>query len=351
VHRVWPHRIPWLAVALLPFAFLTCLASNPKGSIHYLQSAIARWGLIPALRRFYLDAAFLALRPDLIHFEFGSLAVGRTYLKELLDCRIVPSFRGYDMSYSGLEDPDYYKEVWQDADAIHLLGEDLWKRAQERGCPDSMPHALIPPSVPLDHLQPDPAKAIEAAGTPDRPLRVLSVGRLTWVKGYEYALQSIKLLKEQGIACEYRIVGDGDLLEGVSFARHQMGLENIVDLLGSQPWQEVTKNMQWADVFLQTSVQEGFCNAVIEAQAMKLPVVCSDAGGLPENIENDVTGFVVPRRNPRALADKLRLLANDPELRGRMGKAGRERVGQHFQLPMQIERFDQFYQDLFTHAR
>jgi colanic acid/amylovoran biosynthesis glycosyltransferase len=214
-----------------------------------------------------------------------------------------------------------------------------------------MPHALIPPSVRLDHLQPDPAKVMEAAGTLERPLRVLSVGRLTWVKGYEYGLQAIKLLKEQGIACEYRIVGDGDLLEGVSFARHQLELESIVQLLGPQPWGEVKNAMQWADVFLQASVQEGFCNAVIEAQAMKLPVVCSDAGGLPENVEHGVTGFVVPRRNPQALADKLRLLANDPELRDSMGKAGRERVELHFQLPTQIERFDQFYQNLFTHAR
>ena len=84
-------------------------------------------------------------------------------------------------------------------------------------------------------------------------------------------------------------------------------------------------------------IEEGFCNAVIEAQAMELPVVTSDAGGLPENVEDGVTGFVVPRRNPAALADKLALLARDPALRRRLGCAGRARATARFDLDRQAE--------------
>jgi colanic acid/amylovoran biosynthesis glycosyltransferase len=106
--------------------------------------------------------------------------------------------------------------------------------------------------------------------------------------------------------------------------------------------------MEWADIFLHSAVSEGFCNAVLEAQSMSLPVVCSDADGLAENVEDGLTGFVVPRRDPQSLANKLALLARDPELRQRMGKAGRERVEKHFQLPMQIEQYEQFYQMILT---
>ena len=76
---------------------------------------------------------------------------------------------------------------------------------------------------------------------------------------------------------------------------------------------------------------------------MCLPVVCSDAGGLPENVQDDVTGFVVPRRDPSGLATRLAQLAHDPELRERMGQAGRQRVLQHFQLRDQITAFENLY--------
>lgn len=65
--------------------------------------------------------------------------------------------------------------------------------------------------------------------------------------------------------------------------------------------------------------------------------------GLPENVENGVSGFVVPRRDPFATAQKLSLLVKSPELRMQMGKAGRERVLTQFQLKDQITRFENFY--------
>ena len=103
-------------------------------------------------------------------------------------------------------------------------------------------------------------------------------------------------------------------------------------------------------MFLHAAVSEGFCNAVLEAQAMKLPVVCSDADGLPENVADGETGFVVPRRDPQALAQKLALLANNPALRQRMGEAGRRRVLKHFQIGEQIGRFSRFYEETLAKA-
>jgi colanic acid/amylovoran biosynthesis glycosyltransferase len=101
--------------------------------------------------------------------------------------------------------------------------------------------------------------------------------------------------------------------------------------------------MQSADVLLHAAVSEGFCNAVVEAQAMELPVVCTDADGLRENVADGETGFVVERRNPAALAGKVEKLAQDPQLRRRMGEAGRRRVTSRFQLRDQIDRFERFY--------
>jgi colanic acid/amylovoran biosynthesis glycosyltransferase len=259
---------------------------------------------------------------------------------------VIASFRGYDLNLSGLEQRGYFHEVWEQADALHLLGEGLWQTAQRRGCPPTMPHVLIPPAIDANFF--DPGRRARAEASPDRPLRILSVGRLTWEKGYEYAVQAIRLLADQGVRSELRIIGDGVMLESLAFARRQLGVENSVQFLGGLPRAKVREEMLAADVFLHASVSEGFGNAVIEAQAMELPVVCSNAGGLPENISDGETGFVAPRRDSQALAGKLAVLARDPALRQRMGQAGRKRVLERFQLAGQIQAFDRLYRGVLS---
>jgi colanic acid/amylovoran biosynthesis glycosyltransferase len=345
VHRGWPARPRGLALVLAPLAMAYAWASSPAQTMRYLRLG-GREGGGRVLSQFYLDATVVALRPDLVHFEFGPLAAGNMHLRRWLGCRVVTSFRGYDLNYAGLEDPHYYDDVWRYADALHLLGEDLWRRAQRRGCPASKPHHLIPPAIDLAFFDPGARQHRDITGTAARPLRILSVGRLEWKKGYEYALQAVQQLVRQGIACEYRILGDGNFLEAVAFARHQLGLDRQVHLLGGLPRVQVRDEMLRADVFLHAAVSEGFCNAVLEAQAMKLPVVTSDADGLAENVAHGESGYVEPRRQPQALVGPLVALAGDPELRERLGDQGRRRVSSRFRLDDQVRAFDAFYRQV-----
>jgi len=343
VHKIWPLLPRCLALILLPAALLRCIAFSPQTTIRYLRQGWKFFGM-RVFWQFYQDAEIILLKPNLLHFEFGAPAVGRMYLKDLLGCKIVVSFRGYDLNFTGLDNPAFFEPVWRQADALHLLGKDLWRRAQVRGCPANKAHTLISPAIDSNFFQTVTGERDgDSLGSAQNPLRILSVGRLDWRKGYEYDLQAVKLLVDKGIHCRYRILGDGDYLEAVAFARHQLGLDEMVELLGAQPPQEVRRQMEWADVFLHLAVSEGFCNVLLEAQAMELPVVCSDAGGLPENVAGGESGFIVPRRDPQAAAIKLRLLAEDPELRQQVGQNGRERVLQHFRLEDQISAFEAFY--------
>lgn len=341
----WPAQPRWLVVLLFPWVLVKTLGSNFRGACRYLAAGWRRLGL-GVWKHFYLDAPIISLRPDIVHFEFGALAVGRLHLKELLGCRLAISFRGYDLNFVGLEDPAYYQEVWDQADAVHLLGQDLWRRAQRRGCPSTKLHRLIPPAIDADFFTPGERPALENIGAHDRPLRILGVGRLEWKKGYEFALQAVRMVIAAGIPCEYRIIGGGQYLGPLAFLRHLLGLAREVHFLGPLTREEIKRQLQWADVFLHASVSEGFGNAVLEAQAMQVPVVTSDADGLPENVAHEVSGFVVPRRNARALAEKLMFLARDPALRRQMGQAGRQRVLTHFQLSEQIRAFDDFYKQV-----
>lgn len=343
VHRTWPDRPRWMAAALVPAALLRCLAYRPRLTWRYLAKGWRRFG--PGiLRHLYLDAELVRLAPALVHFEFGALAVGRTHLRDLLGCRILISFRGYDLNFAGADDPDYYDEVWRAADALHLLGEHLWRVALRRGCPPEKRHELIPPAIDTEFFR--PADATAATARAEGPLRILSVGRLEWKKGYEDAMLAVRRLLDRGVACTHRIAGAGDYGEALAFARHQLGLEGVVEFVGALPASAVRDEMGQADVFLHAAVSEGFCNAVVEAQAMGVPVVCTDAGGLPANVADGESGFVVPRRDPGALADRLSSLARDPALRRRMGEAGRRRALARFRLEDQLDAFERLYREL-----
>ncbi len=337
ISEAWPHRPKWLAAMLAPIAMLRCLVTRPVATVKYLSR-----GGTP--RQLYLDAELICLAPQLIHFEFGALAAGRMETPDRIGAGSIVSFRGYDLTVVGLDDPVHYADVWERAGAIHLLGEHLWRRAQERGCPPGKLHALIPPAIDATVFDPRARSHSERAGTTDRPLRILSVGRLDWRKGYEFGLEAVRLLTDRGIHCEYRIVGAGEFHTATAYARYQLGLVEAVTLLGAQPPAAVRDEMDRADVVLHSAVSEGFCNAVLEAQAMKLPVVCTNAGGLPENVVDGETGIVTPPRDPQALADALAKLAADASLRARMGAAGRTRALGHFQLGDQIAAFTALYE-------
>ncbi|MEL7060183.1 MAG: glycosyltransferase family 4 protein [Acidobacteriota bacterium] len=302
-----------------------------------LARAIGRRGLRRGVARRLADQPIRALRPRLIHFEFGTLALEQADLAAAAGCHVITSFRGFDLNFAGLETEGYYDPLWPHLDAAHLLGEDLWRRALARGCPEDLPHALIPPALDPDSYP--PRHSSRAGG----PLRVLSVGRLEWKKGTEHALQAVAMLRQAGVDCRLRIVGEGAHLPAVTYACHDLGLSDATELLGARPHAEVIEEMRAADIFLHLAVSEGFCNAVLEAQAVGLPVVCSDADGLRENVDDATTGFVVPRRRPERAAEALQRLANDPELRGRMGAAGRARVRRHFTLDRQLDAFESFY--------
>jgi colanic acid/amylovoran biosynthesis glycosyltransferase len=294
---------------------------------------------------FYRDAALVALAPEIVHFQFGAEAVGRERLGTLLDCAIVATFQGYDLNYQGIGlEPGYYAELWRRVDAVHVLSGDLARVATRRGLPQSTPIVVAPHAVDPLFLEGEGRRHEGRVGSRERPFRLLSVGRLHWTKGHEYTLRAVRALIDSGLHCEYRIVGDGDLREALLFAIEDLDLRGAVSLLGPLDPPEVRDQMGRADVLVHSAVSEGFCVAVAEAQAMQLPVVASDAGGLPENVADGQTGFIVPRRDTHTLALKLRELAGDPDLRSRMGRAGRARVRECFQVDQHAQQIEKLYE-------
>jgi len=101
-------------------------------------------------------------------------------------------------------------------------------------------------------------------------------------------------------------------------------------------------------VLVHPSLTEAFGVAAVEAQAMGLPVVCSDAGGLAENVAHGVSGFVVPRRDAAAITERLAELAGDPALRRSMSRAARLRAETVLSAERQLDAFEELYRDLLA---
>jgi glycosyltransferase involved in cell wall biosynthesis len=292
-----------------------------------------------------VEAELIALKPDLVHFGYGTLARGRMHLRDLLQCKMVVSFRGYDINHFGLDDPACFSDVFGSADHIHAVSEAVWHRARRRGCSKDRPHSVITDAVDTRWFEPREAGLSELP-TPERPLRVLSVGRLHWKKGHTYALNALRRLVAEGLPVQYRIAGDGDQRDALEYDIEDQGLGEHVELVGACTAEQVRGHLEWADVFLHPSLSEAFGVSVLEAQAMGVPVVCSSAGGLAENVADGETGFVVAPRDDVALAERVARIAADPELHRRMREAARSRARARFDAKRQLDRFEELYRTL-----
>ncbi len=176
--------------------------------------------------------------------------------------------------------------------------------------------------------------AVDVDAYPQAPLvrpvpRLIAVGRLAAPKDWSTLLSALAELGSETFE-ELVIVGDGSERERVEDELARRSLEGRVRLLGERD--DVPDLLADADVFLLASRSEGLPLSVIEAMAAGLPVVASDVGGLRELVREGETGALVRPGDPAALAEALRPLLADRELRRRLGTAGRERAKALFDL-------------------
>ncbi|MGB1308701.1 MAG: glycosyltransferase, partial [Oceanihabitans sp.] len=138
--------------------------------------------------------------------------------------------------------------------------------------------------------------------------------------------------------------GTGPETEALKFACYQLGLGKETVFLGKLDHNQVKNALEKAQIYIQYSVQEGFCNAVLEAQAMGLLCVVSDAEGLSENVLHNKTGWVVSKRNPKALANKILEVIHLPEEeKNRVCNQSQIRIKETFNLDIQKQLFHSFY--------
>ncbi len=196
---------------------------------------------------------------------------------------------------------------------------------------------------------------VPADKTSGHKINLLTVGRLVEKKGISYAVEAVSRLSDRS-NLQYRIIGEGPLYSDLKALIRELNMEATVSLLGAQPQSVVIEEMRKADIFLLPSVtakngdKEGLPNVILEAQAMKLPVISSKHTGIPEAVLDGVTGLLVPEREIEGMTRSLENLIRSPSKRREMGEKGREHVVSNFNMDKEIIKLEEILQNL-TEAR
>lgn len=169
-------------------------------------------------------------------------------------------------------------------------------------------------------------------------LRMLYVGRLAAVKGLPVLLEALEKLAPRFPELSLDIAGDGPERAKLEARARELGLGERVRFLGYQSAEGVRDRLRETDVFVMASFAEGVPVVLMEAMAADVPVVATQVAGVPELVEEGVTGLLVPPGDAHALAAKLVRLLEDASLRRRLGEAGRRKVVREFHVKQEAAR-------------
>lgn len=188
--------------------------------------------------------------------------------------------------------------------------------------------------VNLEALSPH----VPIASMPLRPPLILAVARLIEKKGLSYLVQACRFLADQGYDFTCRIVGAGPLQQALEDEIDKLELTNRVRLWGAAAHQEVIAMYQEATIAALPCIvaknddRDGMPNVLIEALCMGIPVVSTFVSGIPELIESEVNGLLVPPQDSTALALALARLLDNPSLRDRLASAGQQSAHERFDI-------------------
>jgi glycosyltransferase involved in cell wall biosynthesis len=175
-----------------------------------------------------------------------------------------------------------------------------------------------------------------------------TITRLVWKRGHEELLQAASIIRQSEPSAKLVVVGDGPLRASLEAQARELGLNGGVRFLGAVP--NAASLLPHFDVFVLSSVLEGMSNALLEAMAAGRPVVATRVGGNTELVVDGETGFLVPPKDPAAMASAVVRLARDSNLARRFGDAGRRRVASEFTLDRMVHRLESLYDDLLRRA-
>ncbi|MEZ4944364.1 MAG: glycosyltransferase family 4 protein [Cyclobacteriaceae bacterium] len=244
----------------------------------------------------------LRFAPDVIHIQWP---IHANYLTKFIQSKVIKfiiSLRGSQINvkpYTDVSVNKLYQQIFPFC-YFHSVSENLKIKSLAWHANKEKVKVIY---SPVSHLFLD--AFVQNKQKRSSSLRILSIGRFHWVKGYNYAIEAIKILKAKNVECNYTIVADNEVPAELLYQIKDAGLTNTVSIRGGVLHDKIPLLLRDYDVFLLPSVEEGIANVVIEAMAQGLPVISTNCGGINELIANGQNGWLVPVRDPHAMAQAI----------------------------------------------
>lgn len=301
---------------------------------------------------FYKAIPFLRRESyDIIHCQFGIFGLMGLAFREigLIEGKLITGFRGYDISkYLQKRGDRVYDELFKQGDFFVTNCEFFRQRAIKLGC-DEAKIVVLGSGIDCSKFAFTP-RHFPADGT----VRIATIGRLIEKKGIEYGIKGIASLAQTYPNIEYNIIGDGELKEHFEKLITELNVEHIIKLVGWKQQEELIEILDNSHILIAPSVtaadgnQDAPVNTLKEAMAMGLPVIGTRHGGIPELIEDGISGFLVPERDEQAIAQKVSYLLENSEIWVDMGKAGRKRVETKYNMEQLNDELVNIYDRVLT---
>lgn len=243
------------------------------------------------------------------HFGSNGVLVDQLHQAKLLECTdLYTVFHGYEMSkYDQL---NLWKGYYANLTGHLLPISELWKRRLIEFGVDEDSIEVLHMGVDLNNFQFEDKKL-------SNPVRLLSVARATEKKGLVYAIDAVL---ECAIECSLTVIGDGQLLDELRARAKTHPKGYRISFLGAQPPESIAKHLKNSDIFILPSVRdktgdmEGIPVSLMEAMASGVISLSTFHSGIPELIQDRYNGFLVAERDSAALSNKIKEIANAPDL-------------------------------------
>lgn len=325
--------------------FLFFLVIRPSYMVKAWRIVHSATSLKMYIKKTVLYASLLQYKPDVIHIQWATHLADFDDLIQADVFTFVVSLRGRHINVLPFTNPevaDLYRKLFPRVSGFHAVSDAIAREAVRYG---AAPHKV---KVIRSVINKSFLSAFDEQINPVRePLLILSVGRFHWKKGYADALRAMSLLKARGLRFKYTIVAGSEVPEEILFLVHQLDLMHEVTFIDKIKHDKVPELMKSNSVLLLPSLEEGVANVVLEAMAVGLPVVSTNAGGMAEVVVNGQTGWLVSVADANGMAQALEESMQVPEERLRsIRKNAFTLVSSSNQGDRQAEKFKVFYQDV-----
>ena len=281
--------------------------------------------------------------PDIFHLQWAKAADEWLFLKEQFGVKLVVSLRGAHINYSPLADDalaEIYQNVLPQYDAFHAVSHAILKEGVRYGVDVGKSKVIYSGLHPL---------SLDNVKKESGEVKLLSVGRFHWKKGYHYLLDAFVLVRKIFPDAKLTLIAPGNIPEELLVQMHDLKLENAVDWIRGLPVDQVMAQMKLHNVLVLPSVEEGIANVVLEAMNVGLPVISTDCGGMNEVIEHKVNGWLVPVRDPVALAAGIvEVMDLTPEDREKVCANANQTIREKFHTGKSRTDFVNLYQSVLS---